>query len=189
MNSVHIIYRPLKIGWCVRDDDVEALIQSMKLTNVFWGGFYNPIIPVDNKSIARKLVREFRVDILYSVKRDPIIDAFINEFNYLKNPFLPEDIFLDITYRSNAQKNSQILTVYHPIRQIYESDFKNVEKPKYYPHLYTWDNNDPLALMLLATIGQYPDISICGVDYEELLSSLIPIKNKLKKTTSVPTNI
>ena len=46
--SVTVRYRPIRIGWCVRIGDFVSLREALKLTFTMWGGYYNPIISVDD---------------------------------------------------------------------------------------------------------------------------------------------
>lgn len=62
--SLTVRYRPIRIGWCIRSGDFEAMREALKLTFTMWGGRYNPLIPVDDFDFASSLVRLFRVDVL-----------------------------------------------------------------------------------------------------------------------------
>lgn len=55
MNStINVKTRPLKIGWCIKKDDFEALLLASQLSNTFWGGYWHVMIPIDNENLAKK---------------------------------------------------------------------------------------------------------------------------------------
>lgn len=35
---VDVHYRPLRIGWAVRDGDIEAIRQAIRYSHALWGG-------------------------------------------------------------------------------------------------------------------------------------------------------
>ena len=71
--SITVRYRPLRIGWCVRNNDFTALRESWQLSATMWGGRYNPVIPVDDPDYARALVEMFRVDVLWPLSNDETV--------------------------------------------------------------------------------------------------------------------
>src|SRR5208282_6491172 len=81
--SVRVRYRPFRIGWCVREGDLDDVRRVLRLTHTLWGGRYNPIIPIDHRASASQLVDLFRVDALYPAADDPQVDEFIKTFPYL----------------------------------------------------------------------------------------------------------
>jgi hypothetical protein len=64
--SLTLRYRPVRIGWCVRHGNWDDLRTALRVTHIFWGGKFNPIIPVGTTT-AKQLVRQFRVDVLFSI--------------------------------------------------------------------------------------------------------------------------
>ena len=36
--NLQVRYRPIRIGWCVREGDFEELRKALRLTHTFWGG-------------------------------------------------------------------------------------------------------------------------------------------------------
>ena len=86
--SVSVRYRPIRIGWCVRAGDFAALREALKLTFTMWGGRYNPVIPIDDFANANKLIRLFRVDVLWPLTDDEEVKEFIKRF-----PTSTESIF------------------------------------------------------------------------------------------------
>ena len=62
--NLRVTYRPVRIGWCVRDGNMEDVRRALSLTHTLWGGRYNPIIPARDRAHLEIFVRKFRVDVL-----------------------------------------------------------------------------------------------------------------------------
>lgn len=176
--SITVRYRPIRIGWCLNKDDFVALREALKLTFTMWGGRYNPIIPVDDFEFASSLVRLFRVDVLWAVSADKNVKKFIEQFPYLPNPFLREELF--VSY-GNGELDPQLVDIYHPIRCLYEKHFKNNPAPDTTVTIYEWQAEDPLADVLLATFGSVPPVEVTGTDYLELLRGNLSAKTIVLK--------
>jgi hypothetical protein len=63
------------VGWCVRDGSLPQLRKAMRLSTLLWGGQFNPIVPVDDREYAKRIMEIFQVDALYGVEDDPVIDG------------------------------------------------------------------------------------------------------------------
>lgn len=171
--SVTVRYRPIRIGWCVRAGDFAALREALKLTFTMWGGRYNPVIPVDDFATANSLVRLFRVDVLWPVSDDEEVKEFIKRFPHLPNPFFQEDLFVP---HGNGERSPQLLDIYHPIRRLHEEHFKNNPSPDAAVTIFEWQAEDPLADVLLATLGTVPPVEVTGTDYLDLLKQHLSAK-------------
>jgi DNA-directed RNA polymerase subunit RPC12/RpoP len=173
MNALNVTvrYRPLRIGWCVRQNDFEALRRSWLLSHTMWGGRYNPIIPVDDVEYARSLVDLFRVDILWSVATDETIESFIKSF-----PYLPDQFFNTPFISKGKEKKAVILDITHPIRHLYNEHFKNIPHPDLEVVLYDWKRDDPLADVWLTTFGAVPSREVTGTDYLGRIEEYLPVK-------------
>lgn len=66
---VDICYRPLRVGWVIKSDDIEGFRQAGKLSHTLWGGRFNPILMADREDEARRLIDLFRVDLLLPIRR------------------------------------------------------------------------------------------------------------------------
>lgn len=181
--SVTVRYRPLRIGWCVREGDFAALREAMKLSFTIWGGRYNPVILIDDLEVATSLVRLFRVDVLWPVFNDEAVKAFIKRFPYLQNPFFRDELFVPY----HGERSPQLLDIYHPIRRLHEEHFKNNLSPDATVTIFEWQAEDPLADVLLATWGAVPSVEITGTDYLDLLKRHLSAKTVvLVPTESLP---
>jgi hypothetical protein len=186
--NLWIKYRPLRIGWCLRTGDFEGLRKTLRFTHTMWGGRYNPIIPVDNYELSNQLIKLFRVDFLLSLEDNEVVNTFIEQFNFLPNPLLhSKALFL----RSGPDKvYPLVLDIYHPIRLIYNEQFKNNPNPTFQAMLYEWDDADPLSDIMLATFGDFPKKLEIGIDYQELIEkSIAGEKIKLVRTDPLPEDV
>lgn len=165
--NLQVRYRPLRIGWCIRDGNVEQLRKVLRLTHTLWGGRFNPVIPVDNFDLARQLVSVFRVDALYPASGDPQLKDFVRQFPYLPPPLFHEELFLDSD--SSSGKAATLLSVYHPLRHLHERHIRNVAKPRFSFKLFDWEDGDPLGDVLLITFGGFPPKEEVGRDFGAFL--------------------
>lgn len=156
MESVYASYRPLRIGWCVRDGNLEDLRKAWRYTHCFWGGRFNPIIPVPtgDQKFAEQLVDIFRVDVLFPLADDPVLEEFIKKFPHLT--WLEHHKELFISAAPDKGNLPAVLDICHPVRRMYEAYVEDREKPKISSVLYAWEDTDPLADVFLATFGGFP---------------------------------
>jgi hypothetical protein len=156
MNSVNlrIRYRPIRIGWCVRDQNLDDLRRAIRLSHVFRGGIFNPIIPV-GRDEAPEMIRRARVDALMNVNEDDASKDFLKGFDYLPWPLDEEALFtnkfgrwsptlLDVSHTLNAKAKEQRHKPYDSREGIsleQEAEFA----------LVRWEEDDPLRDMLLAS--------------------------------------
>ena len=158
--SLRVSYRPLRIGWCIESDSLDDFVKAVRLSHVFWGGRYNPIIPCANRELAEALIRAFNVDALYNISGTEAVANFIKEFLYIQWPDLHEDLFIDTASR----REPTLLDVGHPAQHLFETHVDRREKPGIDAALYTWDQADPLRFVLHATCGAYPSEADAGRD-------------------------
>jgi hypothetical protein len=154
--SLKIRYRPVRIGWCVREGNLDHFQTAIRMSSCLWGGRSNPIIPVNDAEAAAKLISTFRADVLCAVGDDPMLQTFVQSLSYLPWPEFEQGVFV-------AGKEPQFLDIYHPIRHFYEEHVKGqqvvvgVAMPASFAVLHSWSNDDPLGPVLLATFGSYPE--------------------------------
>ena len=101
-----IKYKPIKIGFLVRDDSIEDLVKSAGINSLLWGGIYNPIIPIGNgdNTFADQLVKLFSVDVLYAVSETAEIQDFLKKYTFLKDPgHYAEKIFYEDNWKSKKK--------------------------------------------------------------------------------------
>jgi hypothetical protein len=177
--NVRVRYRPVRIGWCIRDNNWDDLRRALRLTHVFWGGKFNPIIPVDAPR-ADELVRRFRVDVLVDIADDPQTKTFMEKFEYLPWPLMEPVLFSN----SSGRASPNFLDVSHPLRRIAEDvrvpeSLTLVQDPFVLPAqsnqycLVHWSEDDPLRDVLLTTFGSYPKPEDIDRDYERFIKENI----------------
>src|SRR5689334_10924238 len=154
MGPIHlrVRYRPVRIGWCIKDGDLEEFRKALRLTHTLWGGRFNPIIPLGTPDLARELITAFQVDCLYCMSTTPEGNAILAEFKHLPWPSYKKQVILHDTVGSPAI----FLDIYHPLRHLHEQHIKHREHPKWNGTVFRWDSSDPLADVFLATFGGYP---------------------------------
>lgn len=193
--SLTIRYRPIRIGWCVRNGNWDDLRAALRLSHVFWGGKFNPIIPVGIAS-AKHLARQFRVDVLYPVNGSPEAVESTKTSEDLPWPLLEIALFNEF-----GNRTPNFLDISHPLARIAKelrlhdragrledappqafesSDYVSVR----------WDDDDPLADILLATFGGFPPLEQTGRDYERfLLTNIGAFPYKAQKGEELPAQL
>jgi hypothetical protein len=165
--SVNVKYRPVRIGFCVQKGNLDDLDRAIRLTHTFWGGRFNPLLPIgsndDENKLAKVLTNVFQVDVLYPVSAGPAVDSFIADFPHLPWPKYERELYVD----SYEGKVASFIDVYHPLRNIFEAHIKDKPEPRVSSTLYEWEQADPLRHVLLATFGAYPSREEIGKDYAD----------------------
>lgn len=152
-------YRPIKIGFLIRDGSIEDLVTAAGINTLLWGGIYNPIIPISekNNSFSDQLINLFSVDVLYAVSHTKEIDKFIEN-----NPFLsdPSHFFKSIFYQDwNTKKNIiGFLDSINIVQYYWEKEFKHKSK-RYKSNcaLVKWDSTDLCSNLFSISFGYFPN--------------------------------
>lgn len=166
--NVDVLYRPVRIGWCIRSGDLQGYRKALTLTHTLWGGKFNPIIAIDDFELACSLIKTFRVDLLFPISEDTETYKFIEKFAYISNPLLSDRLFDTL---GNGLKTPRFVDISHSIYKFYENEYKSYATPKYQIFLYDWEINDPLADVFLAKFGKVPSKEETGHDYCAILEN------------------
>jgi hypothetical protein len=159
------------------------LDSALRLTHAFAGGRFNPIIPVNNAELAEDLVDQFRVDVLFPVADSEGITSFVKSHDYLLWPDLKPKLFYEAW--QHVPPHGAFVDIYHAARRIRE-----VRLRKRKLLLVTWEEDDPLGMLLLATAGGYPAPSALTPDYEQMMGGIIGLdRTALQRTDPVPAEI
>ena len=164
-----VTYRPLRIGWALTGQDIEACRQAARLNYTLWGGRFNPLLPVDRPAFARQLVDAFRVDVVLPIGTAPEVTAFADSFRYLLNPFEQAGLFTGgppWETKANALDVHNLL--FYTYQQREHRDLRHAGVRQYY-----WRPDDPLADMFLLLLGQYPPPVDIEIDYEAFLRDAV----------------
>lgn len=167
-SGASVKYKPLRIGFLVREGSIEDVVKAAGINSVLWGGIYNPLIPIaitgENAS-AKRLVELFSIDLLYPVTETPEIQAFQKEYPYLRDPgHYAEKIFYEDWH--SKKQIAGLLDSKNIVDLYWSKEFNN--KPSGYKSNFLmakWDVADPLANALSLQFGFYPDMNFKW-DYE-----------------------
>lgn len=166
-DSVRIRYRPIRLGWCVREGNWDDLHAVLRYANALWGGVYGPVLPVGAASEqSSKLVRLFEVDALFPAAADPQLKTFVDQFPNLRWPPVHQSLFIG---GLGARGFATFLDVYHPTRMIYEEHIDGKQEPRLTATLYDWAAEDPLHHLFLAEFGSYPSREEINLDYAAMM--------------------
>lgn len=146
--------------------DLAAFRYSARRSFSLWGGRFNPIIPIDDPTEARALIDLFRVDCLYAATKSTAVIAFIESQVHLPWPDYQRRFVMD---RGHTGKTSTFADLLAPTRMLFEEHYKNNPQADPLVVLHEWSDEDPLADMLLATLGGLPPTGEIAHDYRGLI--------------------
>lgn len=196
MDSVNlrVRYRPLRVGWCVRDQNMDDLRRAIRFSHVLRGGIFNPIVPID-RSEASGMIQKHRVDALRYVNDDEDSKTFAKSFDSLPWPLDHDALFAETFGRWTPT----LLDVSHTLNAMAD-DYRN--KVQYDPRegvsteqeanfaLIRWEEDDPLKDVLLATFGDYPDAGEIHRDYDGFIQlNLLPFCYTARKDQPIPASL
>ncbi len=165
---VDVCYRPLRIGWAVREGDMDAIRLAIRYSHALWGGRFNPIIVVDREEEARHLVELFRVDLICPLGDNKEVKNFPAKFPHLISPFHGDSVFVkDEKWRSFAR----VLDIYNAISYWHNKPEWKALKDEGV-RAYQWQQDDVLADVFLMQFGTYPDADEIGVDYAKMVADV-----------------
>ena len=155
--SLSIKYRPIKIGFLIRDDNIDDLIKAAGINTLLWGGIYNPVIPVSptNKDFPNQLLNLFSVDVLFAVSPTKEIDEIIKNNPFLRDPnHYADKIFYEDWY---TKKNIiGYLDSINIVDYYWEKEFKNNENTESSCALVRWSNTDTCSNLFSILFGYFP---------------------------------
>lgn len=161
---VDIAYRPLRIGWVIKEGDFAAFREAVRLSHSIWGGCFNPILIADRELESRQLVELYRLDFLHPIGDGAEVKSFSEKFPHLVRPLIAGRMFLRGTQGTPAR--SHLLDIHNALTSIRDIPARRAEVVR--PAVqYSWNPADPLSDLFLIQLGGYPDPSRIGVDYEK----------------------
>jgi len=173
--SLRVRYRPIRIGWCVREGNLEDIDRALRMTHTLWGGRYNPLISINNLGSLTGLADIFRVDALFPVCEDNLIQEFLRGMEHLSWPMFQKDLFID----GHDGKVPTLIDVVHSARQIRQDIPATVEKIPSNARIFEWTDTDSLKYVFLAMFGAYPDSRDIQLDYKEAIGTFLQWKDFL----------
>ena len=136
-------YRPVRIGWVIPDREVSHLMKAAELNSCLWGGQFNPVIPIDDLTLADQLVKAFALDVLIPIDTTEAGRTFVGSFSHLNLNRWYESIFTD--------RQCQFADVRHVARRIFRHQDKQAQSKLILP---VWEPADPLAAVFSIVFGQ-----------------------------------
>lgn len=186
--NLTIKYRPIRIGFLVRDGSIEDLVKAAGINTLLWGGIYNPLIPVGTENeFAEQLMNLFSIDVLFPVNHTKEIDELIKKYPFLRIPeHYAQNIFYEDYY---TKKNILGYLSSMNIVDYWKKEFEHKHKEyKSNCVLVKWGNNDELKNLFSLIFGYFPKEYNLRDDFENaFLKGLrakevkIPIDNSIDK--------
>jgi hypothetical protein len=158
LENIKIDYRSLRVGFCVRNGNIQDILIASRLNTLLWGGIFNPIIPVGApNNLAEDLMGFFQVDLLISVSNTDEIKAFTEKYKWARfprshfsNELISEDSF------KKGFKRVRVLDVSHILINLWEKDFKFSDANKSNCAFVNWKAKDPHSNIFNLLFGSYP---------------------------------
>lgn len=177
INDLRIEYRTLRVGFCVRNGNIEDVVNAAKINTLLWGGIYNPIIPVGaSDNLDHQLVKLFQVDILIPITETPEIKTFIEKYKWARFPisYHTNSIFREDVYNRD-KKVVSVLDVSQVLRILWDKDFKFL-KGNYSNCVFPkWLAKDKDKDILTLIFGQYPNENL-SINYPEKYKKILRAK-------------
>jgi len=190
-STFFVSYRPVKIGFIVKHNNIEDIVKASELNTLLWGGIYNPLIPVSKDvNFTKQLIRLFNIDILFPISKTREVEILLKEYEYLQSPHY---LNREILYEDWHTKKQEIgyLDIINIINFHWEREFKN--KPKDYQSncvLVEWKENDKLANLFTIMFGRFPDNLNLKFDYKNVfLKGLKATKVKIKANEKIKSSL
>ncbi|MFA5106763.1 MAG: hypothetical protein WC497_00365 [Patescibacteria group bacterium] len=157
-DDVRIEYRPLRLGFCVRDGHKQDIATAVKLNTILWGGIYNPLIPVGSKEgLDHALVKLFQVDALIPISKTPEINKFLEKYSWARLPSsYNSELLLSEDSMNRKKKHVNVLDVSHILRKMWDTNFKFSKTDDSNCTLISWSNKDADKDLLPLLFGEYP---------------------------------
>lgn len=183
---VDICYRPLRIGWAIKEGDVSAFRQAIRYSHALWGGKFNPVLIVDREDEAQRLIELFRIDFIWPLGDSEEVMNFSKKFTHLIQPFYGDSIFVK---QEKWKSYSHLLDISNALSHWQSKpEWKSYKEQDF--RVYEWENSDPLADVFLMQFGAYPAKEEIGEDYAQIVEHLLkPKKIKLASHTSIPADV
>lgn len=164
--------RPVRVGLCVRHGQFEQLREAIRLTSMLWGGMYNPLIVVDERDTATRLVELFRVDVLYALSDDEETNNFIAAQPGLRWPMSSAPVVrpADEWHSNSSLSLVDVAPALAVLRKAPPLGATS-QISGAYP---SWRDDDPMADPLLVALGAYP-ASDLGEKFLTEFTTLFPL--------------
>lgn len=182
--NLDVEYRPLRVGFLVRHNEIDDIVKAASINSLLWGGINNPLIPVsEDISLARDLVEQFQVDVLHPIVDDPQLMFLFEEYPYLDwpkgigGPALIQDFEDEVRLTA--------LNVFPLINKYWREHFRfDGESGCVIPR---WDEGDKLSNLFAVLFGKYPSNIEKRLDFPQTyVNGLRAQEINIDITSSIP---
>jgi hypothetical protein len=150
--TVYLSYRPLRIGFLVRSGAVADVVAAAQLNTLLWGGRFNPIVAVaDDAEPARRMIREFRVDLLHAVVDDGPLQAIVEEHDHLAWPFGAGSLLAP--RGPDDEIEPTVVDVVPALEHAWARTFRSSDSSRF--RSFGWAADDELAALFAVWLGEY----------------------------------
>lgn len=159
---------------------------------MLWGGRFNPILAVDDVKHAKQLCELYHVDALYAPEDDPACDAFIKDNEHVAWPRFIGSFLLKGGDTIRGNPRTTLLDVGFVIDAHARERAKEAETGSLgvevgaFP---TWADDDPIADLLIASFGAYPDDEWGQPLNEHFTAAHGKNRRQLEPATPLPTSM
>ena len=153
--SVSLTYKPLRVGFLVRQNNFDDLISVASINTLLWGGVNNPIIPVGRgNGYEEVLLKEFPLHRLYSIADSDEIKDYIEKYKYLSEATPGTEML----YEEHDSKKIHVhyLDILNLIESFWQNEFKH--RAKDYKSDFasiSWNDDNPLNVVFSLLFGTF----------------------------------
>ena len=170
--NINVQYRPIRVGWCIRENNFDDYKKALQLSHTLWGGRYNPLIPIGNIDQAYELINLFKVDVLFPINDEKSIVEFINKFPHLPWPHhFDKGLFI----RWMQKKEPVFLDIFQSALRLRSDLNKENAFSEFQLKLINWEDDDPLSTIFNAMFGCPPSKDELEIefDYKEIIAETL----------------
>lgn len=155
-SNLSLNYRPIRIGFLVKEGSLDDLVLAAKINTLLWGGIYNPIIPVGGgTNLPEQLIELYAVDVLHRVSQTDEINVIYDKYNYLRTPYYYEDVIYK--KEEGGKEEIRFFDILHIIKYYWEKEFKFAREPESNCMFIKWENGNPFDTLFTIIFGKYPE--------------------------------
>ncbi|HAE36767.1 TPA: hypothetical protein DCX66_03630 [Candidatus Nomurabacteria bacterium] len=158
ITSVVTKYKPLKIGFLVREGELDDILEVARINSFLVGGTHNLIIPINesNNEEIIKIIVNSDIDILHPIITTPALSEILKNLPYFKTPHNFSDEMWEEDWRADKKNEFIYLDVFHTIKLKNEKYFRGTPKKEKSNVAYiSWEDEDILKNWLLLSFGTF----------------------------------
>jgi hypothetical protein len=170
--TLPLAYRPVRIGFVVRQDEMDDIIRAATICTQIWGGMNNILLSVggDRTSLSSQLTKRFGVDFLAPVVESEETAAFIKEHERIRpTPFMAREDIVMTTVHGRAYS---VVDMNGPLYEHWRREVRHgMSRDAFKPF---WRSDDPLAGVYSVLFGRYPEPGDSLPTTEKSFELLVP---------------